>query len=335
MLNGNAAVSNWRRYSAHFWIVFLILVTFLLSRVQAPTEPLGLKDIGAWTSEGFEQPEVVRPTVPLLPVSFLSLTKSPVPKTTIPERPRESIIVYRVEPGDTLYGIAQKFGISGETVIWANQREDNPDTLSIGQELIILPVSGVYHTVQKGDTVESVAAKYKVEPSAITQFALNNLKPPYTLVAGEKIIVPGGQKPYIPRRVVASYEGPVPQDASRGTGIFGWPTSGMLSQKYFSGHRAIDIAGPKGTPIYAADSGYVVMAGFSGGGYGNMVVLEHGNGFQTLYAHLDTINVRLGQSVKKGQKIATMGTSGRTTGPHLHFEVIKGGVQRDPLGVLP
>jgi len=334
MLNNKTDISNWRRYSTHVWVFVLILAAFQFSRMEVPASSLEFRGGSDLISEEAQQPAITKPTVPPLSASFVSLTKFPVPRTIIPERPRESIIIYKVEPGDTLYGIAQKFGISGETVIWANQKEDTPDTLSIGQELIILPVSGVYHTVQKGDTVESVAAKYKVEPSAITQFALNNLKPPYTLVAGQKIIVPGGQKPYIPRRVVA-YQGPVPEGAARGTGIFGWPASGMISQKYWGGHRAIDIAASKGSPIYAADSGYVVMAGFSGSGYGNMVVIDHGNGFQTLYAHLDSIAVRLGQSVKKGQKIATMGTSGRTTGPHLHFEIIKGGVQRNPIGILP
>ena len=218
--------------------------------------------------------------------------------------------------------------------MWANEQENNPDVLSIGQELIILPVSGVYHTVQKSDTVESVAAKYQVDPSAITQFAMNGLKPPFELITGEKIIVPGGQKPYVPR-VVAAYQGPIPEDATRGTGIFGWPASGLITQKYWGGHRAIDIAASTGTPIYAADSGYVVMLGFSSSGYGNMIVLDHGNGFQTLYAHLNGFNVRQGQSVKKGQKIATMGVSGRTTGPHLHFEIVKSGVQRNPIGILP
>lgn len=334
MLNNETDISSWRHYSTHVWVFVLILAAFLFDRMEVPKSSLEFRGGGAPPSEEAQRALTERLTVPPLSVSFVSLTKFPVPRTIVPERPRESIIVYKVEPGDTLYGIAQKFGISGETVIWANQKEDTPDTLSIGQELLILPVSGVYHTVQKGDTVESVAAKYKVEPSAITQFALNNLKPPYTLVAGEKIIVPGGQKPYIPRRVVA-YEGPVPQGASRGSGIFGWPASGMISQKFWSGHQAIDIAGGKGSPIYAADSGYVVMAGFSGSGYGNMIVLDHGNGFQTLYAHLDVIGVRLGQSVSKGQKIGAMGTSGRTTGPHLHFEIIKGGVRRNPIGILP
>ena len=218
--------------------------------------------------------------------------------------------------------------------MWANEQDTNPDLLSIGQELVILPVSGVYHTVQPGDTVESVASKYQVDASAITEFAENELEPPFELTAGQKIIVPGGEKPYVPRAVYA-YQGPVPGDATRGTGIFGWPTSGMLSQKFWAGHPGIDVARAIGTPVFAADSGYVAVVGWDNSGYGNMILIDHGNGFQTRYAHLDGFNVRQGQSVKKGQQIATMGSTGRSTGPHLHFEVIKGGVPRNPLGILP
>lgn len=334
MLTNHANVSNLRRYSTHVGVILLILAALLISRMEIPRSSLGIEEIEILASEVPDESVTERPLPLSLPVSFLSLSKAPVPRTTVPERLRESIMIYKVQPGDTLYGIGQKFGIGGETVMWANEQEDNPDVLSIGQELIILPVSGVYHTVRKGDTVESIATKYHVEPSAITQFAMNGLKPPFELTVGEKIIVPGGQKPYVPR-TVAAYQGPVPTDATRGTGIFGWPASGLITQKYWGGHRAIDIAASTGTPIYAADSGYVVMLGYSRSGYGNMLVLDHGNGFQTLYAHLDGFNVRQGQSVKKGQKIATMGTSGRTTGPHLHFEIIKGGVQRNPIGILP
>jgi len=324
-----------RRYATHVWVIILIPVAFLLSQTHFPKSPLGVESIGS-ERHGTPVQSVLDGPMPLpIPVSFLSLTKAPVPRTTIPERPRETTITYKVQGGDTLYGIGQKFGVSGETVVWANAQEDSPDVLSIGQELIILPVSGVYHTVQEGDTVESVAAKYKVEPTAISEFAANELKSPFELKIGEKIIVPGGQKPFVPRRIVHAYQGPVPEDATRGTGIFGWPASGLITQRYWGGHRAIDIGGATGTPVYAADSGYVAMLGWSSSGYGNMLIIDHGNGFQTLYAHLDGFNVRQGQSVKKGQKIATIGSTGRATGPHLHFEIHRGGVQRNPLGILP
>jgi murein DD-endopeptidase MepM/ murein hydrolase activator NlpD len=310
------------------------MVAFFFGRLPLPAA-------SAVSTFGWENAtaEEVQPgldvTLPLpQPLSFLSLTKAAVPRTTIPERPREGLFIYKVQPGDTLYGIAQKFGISGETVMWANDQEDNPDVLRIGQEMVILPVSGVYHTVKQGDTVESVAAKYQVKPSAITDFEENHLKPPYALKADDKIVVPGGQKPYV-ARVVHAYAGPVPAGAVHGTGIFGWPTSGLVTQKYWGGHRALDIAAAEGTSIYAADSGYVALEGWSNVGYGNMILIDHGNGFQTLYAHLKGFVVRQGDSVKKGQKIATMGSTGRATGTHLHFEIRKAGVQRNPIGILP
>jgi len=263
------------------------------------------------------------------------LTRAAVPKTTIPKRVRTEVIVYTVQAGDTLLDIAERFGISGETIMWANGRmEENPDLLAIGQELILLPVSGVYHTVQENDTLVSIAARYKVEISAIIEYDGNDLEEPYDLEIGQKLIVPGGEKPYVPRRVFA-YSGPVPEDATKGSGAFGWPVSGRITQKFWNGHRAIDIGAPQGMPIYAADSGYVAVAGWSDIGYGRMVIIDHGNNFQTLYAHMQVFYVEAGQSVGKGQKIGVVGSTGNSTGPHLHFEIILKGVRRNPLIYLP
>ena len=143
--------------------------------------------------------------------------RAPVPYTIIPERPRKGIITYTVEYGDTLYGIAQKFDISGDTVAWANSDlEENPDLLRLGQEVTILPISGVYHKVAKDDTFESIAQQYKAEPQAILECEYNQLGDPPQLTIGQYIIVPGGRKPYVPR-VVHVYTGPIPEGATRGT----------------------------------------------------------------------------------------------------------------------
>lgn len=248
---------------------------------------------------------------------------------------RTSVTTYSVQPGDTVLGIAEKFGLKGSSLLWANEKlESNPDVLQVGQVLNILPVDGAYHTVAKGETIESIASKYKVDASAIVSYGGNKLTASSKLEVGQKIIVPGGVKPYVARRVVA-YDGPIPTDAKKGTGGLVWPMSGSISQKAWAGHMAIDIAARKGTPIYVADSGFVIQAGYTTVGYGNMVVVDHGNGYQTLYAHMNKIYVEVGQSVAKGELIGECGATGRATGPHLHFEVIKDGTRRNPMNYLP
>ena len=275
------------------------------------------------------------PSAPLANDSTI-LRRAAVPYTIIPERPREEIIKYVVRPGDTILGIAAQFGIAGETMMWANGRlEENPDLLRVGQEVLVLPVDGVYHQVGADDTVGKIAAAFSVEPSAIIEYPLNGMDSENAQInVGQWLVVPGGVKPYVPRQVVA-YSGPIPEDATTGSGSFGWPTAGQITQGYWDRHRAIDIGSWEGAPVVVADSGYVVAAGWDDGGYGRMVVIDHGNGFQTLYAHLQVYYVEAGSSVAKGQAIGEVGTTGNSTGPHLHFEVRKNQVQRNPFGFLP
>jgi murein DD-endopeptidase MepM/ murein hydrolase activator NlpD len=265
------------------------------------------------------------------------LFQAPVPHTIIPDRDRMEIITYTVQPNDNVWAIAQGFGLQVETLVWANPAvERAPDLLSVGQVLAILPVDGIYYTVEAGDTVEKLAKTYQTTPEKITAFALNGLQEPYTLAPGQKLVIPGGRKKVVPTNYYPMTRvGSAPKDAAKGSGRFAWPTRGYLSQRYWGGHPAIDIAGRTGTPVLAADGGYVLMAGRDTWGYGNQVVIDHGNGYMTRYAHLNSIGVKAGQSVKKNQQIGTMGNTGRSTGTHLHFEVIDSGTRRNPLGFLP
>lgn len=253
-----------------------------------------------------------------------------VPHTTIPRRYRIDPITYTVGAGDSVSSIADKYDVSMETILWANgSLEDNPDFLADGDVLTILPVSGVYHTVVKGDTLESIATQYKAQVEDITSYEGNYLQEPYTITVGQKLIVPGGTKPYQVRHVV-EWSGTVPEGAKRGTGEFGYPISGYISQRYSEYHRAMDIAAPKGRPVKASDSGYVALVGRNDKSYGNYVILDHGNGFQTLYGHFDIVYVKVGQSVGKGQTLGLCGSTGKSTGPHVHFEIILNGVKRNP-----
>ncbi len=261
-----------------------------------------------------------------------------VPHTIIPDRTVivEEISVYTVKSGDTIYDIAAQFNLEPETLLWANSRlEDNPALLTVGQELTILPVDGVYHQVGGDDTIESIAGAFKVEPEAIIDYHLNELDPENPIIiAGQWLIIPGGSKPYKPKYITAASTN-APQSAQGGTGGFIWPASGSISQEYWGGHRALDISAWTGAPIYAADSGYVTVAQWNNSGYGRMIVIDHGNGFKTLYAHLNVLYVAVGNEIAQGQQIGEMGSTGNATGPHLHFEVILSGVQRNPWGFLP
>jgi murein DD-endopeptidase MepM/ murein hydrolase activator NlpD len=265
---------------------------------------------------------------------------------------RTTVTVYTVQAGDTMLGIAQKFGLQGTSVLYANSAlSSQSDTLSIGQQLNILPVDGAYYKVASGDSLEGIATKFKADADAIALYPGNNLNGSYALVAGQSLIIPGGIRPAPPKpvqtaaasrstttaRAVAA--APAPSVAASGdtagSGSFGWPMSGGISQGYWAGHRAIDIYAPRGTAVYAADGGTVVAAYYSNVGYGRHVIVDHGNGFQTLYAHMDAFYVEAGQAVAKGQQLGQCGSTGNSTGPHLHFEVRSGGAQYNPMSYLP
>ncbi len=257
------------------------------------------------------------------------------PHTIIPDRPRLDVITYTVQAGDTVESIAAQFGLDPTTIMWSNYEiEDAPDLLRIGQDVTILPIDGVYHTVGVSDTLPSIAEEYKVASEVITSCKYNHLEgPEYVIAEGDKLIVPGGEKPYEPK-VVTTYAGTVPEGA-RGTGGFQWPVLGVITQGYWYGHRAIDVGAPTGSALLASDGGFVSFAGWTDVGYGYLVVIDHANGYATYYAHLSNIYVFDGQAVERGQVIGAVGSTGWSTGPHLHFEIRYNGTQQNPLAYLP
>jgi murein DD-endopeptidase MepM/ murein hydrolase activator NlpD len=250
--------------------------------------------------------------------------------TAIPERPRLEIVTYVVEAGDTAQKIAENFDIQPTTLMWSNpDMEKRPDLLQVGQVLTILPIDGVYHTIVQSDTLEIIAQAYQVDVADIAECSFNKVPEDGNLVVGEKLIVPGGTKPYEAQNVTA-YSGPIPEDVSA-NGIFYWPASGVLTQSYWYGHRAIDIGNPVGTAVVAADGGYVSFAAWTDIGYGYLIVIDHGNRYTTYYAHLSNIFVWEGQAVSAGQTIGAMGSTGNSTGPHLHFEIRYDNYPTNPL----
>jgi murein DD-endopeptidase MepM/ murein hydrolase activator NlpD len=265
-------------------------------------------------------------------------------KTSISEKPRSEILEYEVKSGETLSGIAQKFKIDTDTLKWANDLQDK-DTVKPGQKLKILPVSGVAHTVKSGDTLESVASKYQTSSQGILDFPFNDVPDDFKLKVGQVLIVPDGQppeskappkpKPQI-SNIAQSSTSKGPSFTAPGGGNFIWPASTQGISTYFAWwHPGIDLPNRASPPIAASDGGVVTVAGWPDNyGYGNRVMVDHGNGYQTLYAHLSNIYVSAGQKVSKGQAVGKMGSTGRSTGTHLHFEIRFKGIAVNPLAIL-
>ena len=268
--------------------------------------------------------------------------------TILPVRvARDQVIEYTVETGDSIFVIADKFNLRPESILWGNRYTlgDDPHLIVPGQTLHILPVDGVYHKWSAGEGLNGVASFYNVAPEDIINWPGNGLDPEQigdyanpNIPPDTMLVIPGGQgtfadwrAPRISREepATARHLGPgacsASYDGITGSLTFIWPTT----ERYLSGfdytpetnHFGIDIAGRTGNPFFAADHGVVVYAGWSDFGYGEMVVIDHGSGWQTLYAHLSVVNAYCGQEVYQGDTIGLMGSTGKSTGPHLHFEM--------------
>lgn len=254
--------------------------------------------------------------------------------TVISAKPRDKIVDYEVLGGDTLASIAKKFDISIDSIKWANNLKT--DVIKPGQSLKIPPITGVVHKVASGENVYAIAKKYKTDAQNIVNFPFNDFADldTFTLIPGQILYVPNGvieeEKPRVPsQRFVAQIQAGV-----KGTSNFIWPTSGSISQYPVWYHMAVDIQNPGAPPILASDTGTVTYAGCVRYGYGCSIIIDHANGYESLYAHLSSIGVSPGQAVVQGQQIGIMGSTGRSTGTHLHFEVRSGGVLLNPLNFL-
>jgi murein DD-endopeptidase MepM/ murein hydrolase activator NlpD len=273
----------------------------------------------------------------------LALIKPDILNTNEAKASTGTIHNYEVVEGDTLSSIARRFGVSLNTVLWANNLSFS-SYVKPGQKLVIPSVSGVIHKVVRGDTLSKIAQKYGVVASVITE--ANGLSDT-SLALGNNLIIPGGKiietsKP----RTVATNANQKPKSqpainvseelAVSGTGKMVWPNGCYRISQYFKGwrHTGVDIACPWGTPLHAADSGRVTRVQYGKTGYGYNVIIDHGGGISTLYGHMSSIDVSQGEYVERGQVIGAEGSTGRSTGPHLHFEVRIRGTQVNPLSYI-
>ncbi len=232
----------------------------------------------------------------------------------------DQISIYVVRPDDTLGGIAQMFDVSVNTILWANNLSRG-QAIKEGDTLVILPITGLRHTVARGETIESIATKYKGDAQEIIQF--NDLESDQTLAVGDIIMIPDGEEAAVATKRPAPKN---PVRGSRGPSFVGYyqrPIAGGVKTQGLHGYNGVDLAGKLGAPIVAAAGGQVIISKTGGwnGGYGNYIVVAHPNGTQTLYAHNTSNEVVVGQGVEQGQVIGAIGSTGRSTGPHVHFEV--------------
>jgi murein DD-endopeptidase MepM/ murein hydrolase activator NlpD len=341
------------RYAAHLSFVAVLVLGLAVSRQGLDALPAraGQPGEGAAATPQATVPAVAEAVLPALP-AFVPVSSGGAAvsrrtefHTVLPDRPRIEITQYVVEDGDTLFGIADKFGLKPETILWGNYDvlRDDPHTLRPGQQLNILPVDGTLYKWNEGDGLNGVASFFGVTAEDIINWPGNNLDPETdptspNIEPGTPLVIPGGHRELVtwsapritrsnpsvakilgPGACGALYDGPV------GTGSFIWPSANhyLSGFDYSTVHPAIDIAGHTGDPVWAADNGVVVYAGWNDWGYGQVVVIDHGDGWQTLYAHLSQINVSCGAAVYQGTTtLGLIGCTGNCTGPHLHFEMM-------------
>lgn len=344
------------RFSTHLLsIVLILVVAWAMHRfyVYVQVNPVELESGGVLAAE--IPTATATPSPPDLPplpnsaeFSYRGITRLALLHTTIPTRQRLGVDLYTVQPGDTVFDIAEKFGLRPETILWGNYHilADDPHRLKPGQDLNILPVDGTHYQWQAGDGLNGVASFYGVQPEEIINWPSNGLSLETVgdyanpkIEPGTWLVIPGGRREFVtwsaPRITrsdpgVAKVLGPgncgAVLDGPVGIGAFVWPANNHFISGYdyspATNHYGIDIDGDMSDPIYAADNGVVVYAGWNNWGYGNMIVIDHGTGWQSLYAHLSALNVDCGSYAYQGNVIGYFGSTGNSSGPHLHFELM-------------
>jgi len=338
------------RIGTNLFSIIAIMAVILLAQAYYRQTPGPLSANSNQDSGPVPPVEVDVNSMPALDIPIISgIARGAQLHTNVPSRPRQEITTYTVQDGDTVFGIAEKFGLEPQTILFGNYNilVDDPHSLRPGQELVILPVNGVYWEWLGGIPFSEWAEFYHVKPADIIEFPGNHIDPNTVgdyenanIKTGTWLIIPGGSREfstwYAPlgvtrenpstARVLGSGACDPVSGGAVGYGTFVFPTNKhFLSGFDYSektNHRGIDLAGSEGEGVYAADAGVVVYSGWNDYGYGNMVMIDHGNGFQSLYAHLSAIYRGCGQSVGQGEGIGAVGTTGRSSGPHLHFEIM-------------
>lgn len=333
------------------WVVTSLLVAALVL-VLLKVNPFKTTAAYQPVNPIVENPQLTLPAMPSSQINY-DIPRMVEFDTLIPNGNRQYPIKYTVQEGDSIFSIAKQFNLKPESILWANsdQLDDDPTLISPGWRLTIPPTDGIYYKWKKDDTLEKVAEKYYANEDDIISWPSNHMdiNNPDTSNL-EYVMIPNGWRELVawikpmafaPRSgVTRTIAGPggctVPATGPVGSTAFIWPVGNhfLSGYDYAPYHLGIDIAAAEGTPVYAADAGTVIYSGWNDSGYGYMIEIDHNNGYQTLYGHMSSLYVSCGSSVYQGQPIGAAGSTGKSTGAHVHFEVRLNGGFVNPWYVL-